>query len=486
MACLVARVNSAENHSPQARKPKRLWGVTRMVLTADRFGLILVAMNDRIREAIRQKLGDALEFSFPLSTPREMDTRAMDGKARAVIGMRRAGKTTFLYQCLAARLASGTARECLVYFNFEDERLADLEAVDLGWILDEYYRAYPSLRRKQRVTWCFDEIQIIPGWEKFVRRMMDSENVEVLISGSSARMLSREVATSMRGRALETIITPFSFREFAASRGSAPPSGSSLLGAASRTNWLALWDQYLEVGGFPEAGFESLRAERVGLLQGYVDTVIFRDIAERHRIANTVALRAFVRQLLRQPASPLSVTKIHADFRSRGISGSKENLLALLAHLADSFLVFTVPIASLSERRQQVNPRKLYLADHSLAAAYNPLLGADRGHHLENIVACELRRRGMTLAYVRTAKGYEVDFHATAADGTTWLVQVAASLGEKAIWEREVRALLAASGEFPSARKLLIAEIPPPRDAEVPKGVEVTPAWSWLLAADSH
>ena len=441
----------------------------------------MAAMSDRIREVIRQKLGDALEFPFPHSTPREADTASLEGKARAVIGMRRAGKTTFLYQCLAARLAASVPRERLVYFNFEDERLADLESADLGMILDEYYRSYPDFRRKERVTWCLDEIQLIPGWERFVRRIMDTENVEILLSGSSARMLSREVASTMRGRALETIITPFSFREFARTRGSVLPAGRQLISAAEQSAWLARFDEYLEIGGFPEAGIESLANQRVSLLQGYVDTVLFRDVAERHKISNLMGLRAFVRQLLRQPASSLSVSKVHADFRSRGISMAKESLLLLLSHLEDAFLVFTIPVASRSERRQQVNPRKLYVADHALAAAYAPVAKSDRGHYLENIVACELLRRSRSLAYVRTAHGHEVDFLATETDGSTQLIQVAAEIGEKPTFEREVRALLGAAAEFPAARRILISEGLPPRGSNVPEGVEVVQAWRWLL-----
>lgn len=438
-------------------------------------------MKDHIREAIRQKLGDALDLPFPKLTPREASTASLEGKARAIIGMRRAGKTTFLYQCLAARLTEGVPRNRLVYFNFEDERLGDMEAVDLGIVLDEFYRAHPESRRTGRVTWCFDEIQVIPGWEKFIRRVMDTENVEILLSGSSAKMLSREVATTMRGRSLETVITPFNFREFAKARGLAL-EGRSLISARERSSWMACFDQYLEIGGFPEAGNESLRNQRVNLLQGYVDTVLFRDVAERHHIGNLVALRAFVRQLLRHPASPFSVSKVYADFRSRGISATKETLLAMLAHLEDAFLVFTVPVASRSERRQQVNPRKLYLADHSLAAAYNPVKNSDRGHYLENIVACELLRQRFSLAYVKTAQGHEVDFLATQTDGSTQLIQVAADIANDSTFQREIRSLVGASTEFPDARKFLLTEDIPPRGLHLPEGIAVIPIWQWLLS----
>ena len=179
-------------------------GVSKAVFTKDRFSAIWVFMQDQLQEVIRQKLGDAVTAPFPLLTRRDAVAPRLEGKARAVIGMRRAGKTTFLYQYLADRHAEGIARDRLVYFNFEDERLGALEADQLGAILEEYYRHFPRYRGAVRVTWCLDEIQVIPGWERFVRRMIDSENVDVLLSGSSARMLSREVATAMRGRALET------------------------------------------------------------------------------------------------------------------------------------------------------------------------------------------------------------------------------------------------------------------------------------------
>ncbi len=438
-------------------------------------------MNDRIRETIRQKLGDAVSRPLPELTRRDTNCLPLEGKARAVIGMRRAGKTTFLYQCLADRLASGIKRDRLVYFNFEDERLGSLVSEDLGVILEEYYRAFPQYRRAARITWCFDEIQVVPGWERFVRRVMDEENVEVFLSGSSARMLSREVATTMRGRALETIITPFSFREFARDRGTEWQSNRHLMGAAETSAWLAHFDDYLKIGGFPEAGRMETERECVFLLQGYVDTVLLRDVLERHGISNLVALRAFVRQLLRQAATLLSVRKVHADFHSRGIGVSKETLLAMLAHLEDAFLVFTLPVASRSERRQQVNPKKLYLADHGLAQAFSPAMGMDRGRLIENLVACELMRESRDLAYVKTQDGREVDFLATAYDGTERLIQVASDISEPSTFKRELLALQSAATEFPHAEKILLTETEPPRNTDIPDDIRIIPVWRWLL-----
>jgi predicted AAA+ superfamily ATPase len=438
-------------------------------------------MEDRKLQTVRQKLGDALTAPFPEMVRREAQPALLRGKAQAVIGMRRAGKTYFLLQCLADRLASGIERERLIYFNFEDERLGSLNAEDLGSIIEEYYRQYPRFRQQSQVTWCFDEIQLIPDWERFARRVLDTENVEMFLSGSSARMLSREVATSMRGRAMEVVITPFSFREFLLGRNAVAGVSESLFSSAERSALRAHFDSYLETGGFPEAGALANARDRVLLLQGYVDTVLFRDVAERHQVSNLPALRAFVRQLLRNPATLLSVSKVYADFRSRGIAVSKESLLEFLDHLEDAFLIFTVALSDRSERRRQVNPRKLYLSDHGLAQAFSPITGLDRGRLIENIVACELLRSSRELAYVKTTSGFEVDFLATDFEGHRRLVQVATDISSPATCEREIRALIEAGKEFPDAARVLVCENEAPLGMAIPETVKIVPIWRFLL-----
>lgn len=438
-------------------------------------------MRNRIRDVIREKLGDALAMGFPPRTRRDALPTRLAGKARAIIGMRRAGKTYFLFQCLADRLAEGLGRDQLVYFNFEDERLADMQAEDLALIPEEYYRSFPQNRGARPVVWCFDEIQVVPGWETFVRRLLDSEDVEVFVSGSSARLLSREVATSLRGRAMETIIHPYSFREFLRARGTEPEEGAPLLSGAARSLLLAEWDAYLAIGGFPEALAAADARERVELLQGYVDVVILRDVGERHQVGNLAALRAFVRHMLAHPARPLSINRLHGDFRSRGIAVAKGSLLEFLAHLEDAFLVFTVGLASSSERKRQTNPRKLYLADPSLALAHTAAPGEDRGWRLENAVAVHLSRQARTIGYVRTESGREVDFLATGYDGTRQLIQVAADLSAPATFEREVRALSEAAAVHRDALCLLLSETPPPRGASLPGGICIKSVWEWML-----
>ena len=165
---------------------------------------------------LQEKLAIGTSQELPVLTRRQVPMTLLSGKAQAVIGMRRAGKTCFLFQQMQERLEKGIPRERMVYLNFEDERLPGLEADALTFLLDEYYRTHPGVRGRDKVMICLDDIQLVKGWESFVRRILDSEKLEVFLSGSSAKMLSQEVATSMRGRALEVIIHPFSFRELLA------------------------------------------------------------------------------------------------------------------------------------------------------------------------------------------------------------------------------------------------------------------------------
>ena len=437
-------------------------------------------MEDQFMETVRMKLSDAREMELPAGIRREQALPEVPGSAHAITGMRRAGKTFYLFQCLRDALARGVARERLVYFNLEDDRLGALEAAHLSQIVESYYQNFPGFRRKEEVFFCFDEIQLVQGWERVVRRLMDSEKVRVFFSGSSAKMLSREVATSMRGRAMETTITPFSFREFASARGVALPGESGRSSAVARSWLQKTLDDYLLAGGFPAAANVAAARDRDILLQSYVDSVLFRDVAERHAISRMVALRAFTRQLLRNPAKEFSVSKIAADFASRGIAVSKETLLAFLDYFEDAFLVSPVSIFSRSERRRQVNPRKLYLADHSLASAFSPSASLGRGRLLENMVACELAREMRELAYVKTASGREVDFVTTDADGSRHLIQVASDVSASKTWEREVKALLEAQVEVKDATPWLLCETMPPPNFEMPEKTNVLPLYQWL------
>ena len=332
----------------------------------------------------------------------------MPGKVHAVIGMRRAGKTTFLRQLLDERRAALPPERAL-YLSFDDDRLAGLELDQLGFLLEEYYRRHPALRGRETVHWFLDEIQLVPGWERFVRRVLDSEKVEIVVSGSSARMLSREVHTSLRGRghgdrhpALQLPRVPAPPRRGADERAPALDAGRALAGGEALPR--------VPGRGRIPRGAGTAAALRIELLQGYVDTVLFRDVVERYGVSQVAALRWLVRQCLRNPAGSFSVHRLHQDLKAQGHGVAKDAVHAMLGHLMDAFLLSAVPLATESERQRNSNPRKIYPADPGLIQAFDASGRANLGHALETVVLNELERRGAEVGYVKTADGLEVDF----------------------------------------------------------------------------
>jgi len=293
-------------------------------------------------------------------------------------------------------------------------------------------------------------------------------------------MLSREVHTSLRGRGLATVIRPFSFREFLRHRQEEPTEKKWRPTPAERSRVEKSFRGYLIAGGFPETlGLEAVL--QVELLQGYVDTVLFRDVVERHRVSQVEALRWLVRHCLRNPASSFSVHRLHQDMRSQGHGVAKDAVHAMLGYLLDAFLLSAVPLATDSERKRNSNPRKVYPADSGLIRAFDNSGRTNVGHALETVVLVELERRRFDIGYVKTDAGLEVDFLARHSTKGAELIQVCADLRNPETRDREMRALTEAAKSFPQATcRLLVLDQDAVTGINTP-GVNVQPAYEWLL-----
>ena len=430
---------------------------------------------------LREKLAESLTAPIPVGTKRRIFGAVdLSGKITAVVGMRRAGKTLFVHQMQRERSAEGMDRERLPYINFEDERLAGLTAEHLHPLVEEYYRRFPGFRGRETVFWCFDEIQTVPGWERFVRRLLDSEQVQLFVTGSSAALLSREIATALRGRAWEVLIHPFSFEEALRHKGQPLPDQPDFLDGPSRSALERGFLDYLVAGGFPEAqGLDT--ATRYQLLRDYVDVAILRDVVERHAVSNVVGLRWLVRHLLSNAAGLFSVEKFYGALKSQGIAISKDTVHQFMGYLQDCFLVRTVWMESASERQRMVNPRKVYPVDPGLIPVFDRTGRSNTGHALETAVLVELERRKAQVSYVKTPKGFEVDFLARYPSGDVDLIQVCAEAEAPDTAQRELRALLEAGHLFPQARKRLLTLTRDGLSRETPSDVAAQPAYVWML-----
>ncbi|HUP23107.1 MAG TPA: ATP-binding protein [Thermoanaerobaculia bacterium] len=433
-----------------------------------------------LREALTAALVASLDGAIPDRTPRRTHGAVwLPGKVTAIMGARRVGKTTLVHQLRRERVDSGWRRTLVPFINFEDERLAELEASDLGFLVDELARRVPEATTES-VLWCFDEIQQVPGWERFVRRLLDAGGAEIVVTGSSAALLSREIGTALRGRAWAVPLYPFCFAEALVHRGVSVPGDPGDLTGPALARLEHAFLNWLEVGGFPEVqGYDA--PTRRQTLRDYVDVAMLRDVVERYEVSNVTGLRWLVRHLLGNAGSPFSIEKFHRTLKSQGIAVSRDTLHQLLGYLEDCFLVRTVWMEADSERQRMVNPRKAYPVDSGLIPVFDRTGRANLGHALETAVLVELERRRCEVTYVRTPEGHEVDFLAREPDGKTHLLQVCADATDPDTAERELRALRSAARQHPDAHRWLLTLTRDAAPPELPDDVTVWPAYRWML-----
>ena len=431
-----------------------------------------------MKDLIDRFVFESRSRAFPALTPRRVRLLGLPGKVDAAIGMRRSGKTWLLFERIHALVAKGVPRERILYVNFEDERLRPLSAGDLQEFPEAIYRLTPEAR-DQTCYFFLDEVHIVPGWEQFVRRLCEGTKAQIAITGSSAALLSREIATSLRGRSLATEVLPFGFDEALKHAGIEPPNRFPVP-ARTRSTLERAFGRYMEMGGFPEVQNYPPEA-RIRLLQEYAQVAVFRDVVERHAVTHVHALQQVVRQLLAAPAQPLSVNKLFQSLKSQGFRLAKDALYADLRHLEDAFLIGAIEIDSTSARVRMTNPRKCYLIDHGLAHAFSLRAAANPGHLLENIVYLELRRRGFDLAYALTASGKEIDFVARRAKTDPEMIQACADMRDPRTRQREIAALEEGFREGRAKRGTIVTL----REEETltigRRRVRVVPAWRWLL-----
>jgi len=433
-----------------------------------------------MRAVIDTILSDFQQRELPALVRRDVPFPEMEGKASVVTGMRRAGKTWFCYQRIADLLASGVDKSQVLYLNFEDDRFIDFTVRDFQTLLDVYYARWPE-NKSRRCYFFFDEIQTVDKWERFVRRLLDTENVSIALTGSSSKMLATDIATGLRGRTRVRELFPYSFREFLAAKGtfSAVPEHPGSRDAAKLNHALA---EYLKAGGFPE----TLRLDPDGrreIVQGYVETVLFKDVVERHKVSNVLALRHLIAAVLGAPGQVFSVNKFFNTLKSKGIPCTKNALYDYLAHLEDAHFLHRLPFHSQSVRVRQVNPEKVYGNDTALHGLLVSRDGRGVGPLLETAVYLHLRRSRLSLSYLHTRDGHEIDFVAAdEATGRTRLIQVCADLSAPETLARELRPFAALPSDLSAAEKLIVT-LDESRDFE--NGVRAVPAWRFLLGQDT-
>lgn len=426
------------------------------------------------RETIVEIIRDYQEMDLPDLIKRNIDI-PLDlriKRAISIIGPRRAGKTYTMFQLMKILLERGVGRDRMLYINFEDYRLEGINYIDLKKIVEIYYEMYPENSRLK--VWFFlDEIQNVGGWEKVVRNIMDRWNIQIFLSGSSSKLLSREIATQLRGRTLTYIVYPFSFKEFLRARNFRI---EKYMSSYEKNRLLNLLNEYLVYGGYPEAVIE--RERRMKILREIWDVTIARDIIDRWRIRNIRALKLLIRAL--RKSREFSIHKFYRYLKSLGLRISKNTLYNYIEYLNDSLILYLLKKYSPSYRDIEMSIPKIFFVDNGLYMAEESI-----SKLMENLVFMELRRRNYVenekLFYWKNSFGREVDF--IVLDGE--LIQVCYELTYENR-DREIKSLIKASKQL-NYKKLRILTWNQEDTININnRKIEITPLWKWLINKNQH
>ncbi len=427
----------------------------------------------KVKENLQEIILDNQEKKHFIGTKRTVQIETIPGKASICIGVRRCGKSVFMQQQIERLLSSGTSRENIVLINFFDDRL---HKIDLALIPEVYYSLFPQKKSAEIVYFFFDEIQIVPQWELFVERLMRTEQCQVYITGSSAQMLSQEIATQMRGRSLSWELFPFSFIEYLTSDGI---DGALPLTTKRRLEIQNQFERYWKTGGFPEAGHCS-DGVRIKLHQEYFQSILYRDLIDRHDIAHPKALKDLAHQLIDNAGSFYTLNSLYGFLKGLGHKIQKPTVGQYVEWLEDSYFLFSVRLFDASFSRSNANPKKVYMVDHAMIRSISSAILINSGHILENLVFCALRRTGTAIFYYRTVSGKEVDF----ITAEKKLVQVCETLADPKTRKRELQALFEAMPECDQQESIVVTRSESETIVGETGTVRVIPAWQFLIQTD--
>jgi len=400
-------------------------------------------LKETLRQVVKSQRSDLslIEYGVEREKLNEVDLNIP--YALVISGVRRCGKSTFLRQLLEK---TGNA----YYFNFEDTRITGFEVEDFQklneTLVDEYgdYQFY-----------FFDEIQNAPKWEIFIRSLLDKKK-KIVITGSNASLLSKELGTRLTGRHLRYELFPFSFKE--------------LLAFTERTPNIDSFEEYFNKGGFPE----YLKYDKAEILQELLNDIIARDIIVRHKLRDSKTVKEMALYLLSNIGKEFSYNGLKKLF---GL-GSTNSALSYVSYFEDSYLMFTIPKFDYSLKKQLVNPKKVYSIDNGLSNVNSASFSTDRGQMLENIVFLHLRRNHRDIFYFKEKN--ECDFLVKERNAIISAFQVCYALHEENK-KRELDGLLEPLIEFNLEEGLILTYNQADEFQLDNKKIVVKPVWKWLI-----
>lgn len=395
----------------------------------------------------------------------KLDRMARTEQIVAITGVRRSGKSTLMKQFIKNKMATGVDNSCFLYVNFEEPKFSGVLSLEF---LQQIYDSYMEIIKPKGKPWIFlDEVQNVPKWERFVRGLHEKKEANIFISGSTSKLLSKELGTLITGRWVEIKAYPLSFREFLLFNQVKIENKLDLLSQKIRIKQLLR--EYLEFGGFPLA---ALKEEKEEILRRYFDDIVERDVAMRHKIRKTEKLKALARYYLTNFSSAASYRKIAGHM---GLS--LDSVERFSACMTEAYLVFFVPKFSYSLKEQEVNPRAVYCIDSGLINIAGFRFSENIGKLYENTVFLSLAKSGKEIYYYKN-KG-ECDFLIKEGQKIIQAIQVSYQIKENKV--REINGLLEAMNAFKLKEGIIITDDMEREEKINDKKIIYMPLWKWLL-----
>lgn len=387
-----------------------------------------------------------------------------------LMGSRRAGKTYFLYDLILNKLK--LKNEDFIFMDFEDARLDGIKLNDIIEAINLHEEQY----KKGPKYLFFDEVQGVDAWDKAIRTLFETKKYVIFLSGSSSKILSREIATSLRGRAISHSILPLSFKEFLDFK----KFGFKNFYSSSEENAIKSYlREYLKYGGFPNVVIEKEIAEQ--FFKEYLDLVVFRDIIERHGIKNVFIIKFLIKSMISSFAKEFSIHNTFNILKSQNIKVSKKTLYEYSLYLEDAFFSFFLKKFSYSMKKSELSIPKVFINDSGLVNFSSITLSENLGRIMENTIFLELLRRNKEIFYFKSSTKEEVDFVIKEGKKVKQVFQVCYDLSEAETRKREIDALIKASKELKCSNLFIITWDSEKEEKIKEKKIKFVPLWKWLL-----
>ncbi|RLC35505.1 ATP-binding protein [Candidatus Shapirobacteria bacterium] len=375
-----------------------------------------------------------------------------------ITGLRRVGKSTLL-----AQLAHKYLKNNFYYVNFEDDRLLDFQLKDFNLLHQSLIKLFG-----QKKTFLFDEIQNIPQWERFVRRLHD-RGYKFIITGSNASLLSQELGTRLTGRSIKINLYPFSFKEFLSFK-KQPIPNIKKLNKKQRKKLLKLVNQYLILGGIPDA----LKYPKLNIHKNLYDDVLYRDITTRYKIDNQKSLKELTFYLVSNSSSQISYNKLKNLLKL----GSVNTVKNYIDYLENSWLFFILNKYAYSIKEQQIANKKIYSIDTGLVNSVGFSFSKNKGKMMENVVFLQLKQNNNDIYFYKSQQNHEVDFFLHKDKS---FIQVSQNIDNTETRNREIRSLIESAQEQSSTKLQIISEQHKEIVKQKKMKIFITPLYEWLL-----